>query len=77
MYTWERLGTTGTTRVVSFTLYPRGFSVLSWGSVEEASLYVTLKTLGGGGFPSFARPWDSPSKNTGVGCHFLLQCMKV
>ena len=23
------------------------------------------------------RPWDSPSKSTGVGCHFLLQCMKV
>ena len=22
------------------------------------------------------RPWDSPDKNTGVGCHFLLQCMK-
>ena len=22
-------------------------------------------------------PWDSPDKNTGVGCHFLLQCMKV
>ena len=22
-------------------------------------------------------PWDSPVKNTGVGCHFLLQCMKV
>ena len=21
-------------------------------------------------------PWDSPDKNTGVGCHFLLQCMK-
>ena len=21
--------------------------------------------------------WDSPGKNTGVGCHFLLQCMKV
>ena len=21
-------------------------------------------------------PWDSPSKNTGMGCHFLLQCMK-
>ena len=21
--------------------------------------------------------WDSPDKNTGVGCHFLLQCMKV
>ena len=23
------------------------------------------------------RPWDSPGKITGVGCHFLLQCMKV
>ena len=26
---------------------------------------------------SLSRPWDSPGKNTGVGCHFLLQCMKV
>ena len=25
----------------------------------------------------FCHPWDSPGKNTGVGCHFLLQCMKV
>ena len=23
------------------------------------------------------RPWDSPGRNTGVGCHFFLQCMKV
>ena len=23
------------------------------------------------------RPWDSPGKKTGVGCHFLLQCMKI
>ena len=23
------------------------------------------------------RPWDSPGKNTGAGCHFLLQCIKV
>ena len=22
-------------------------------------------------------PWDSPAKNIGVGCHFLLQCLKV
>ena len=21
--------------------------------------------------------WDSPGKNTGVGCHFLVQCVKV
>ena len=26
---------------------------------------------------SLPRPWDSPGENTGVGCHFLLQCMKV
>ena len=29
------------------------------------------------GSPQAPRPWDSPGKNTGVGCHFLLQCMKV
>ena len=23
------------------------------------------------------RPWDSPGKNTGVGCRFLLQCVKM
>ena len=23
------------------------------------------------------QPWDSSGKNTGVGCHFLLQCMRV
>ena len=27
--------------------------------------------------PGFPRPWDSPGKNSGVGCHFLLQCRKV
>ena len=26
---------------------------------------------------SLPRPWDSPCKNTGVGYHFLLQCMKL
>ena len=29
------------------------------------------------GSPPGSRPWDSPGKNTGVGCHCLLQCMKV
>ena len=27
--------------------------------------------------PPGSHPWDSPGKNTGVGCHLLLQCMKV
>ena len=30
-----------------------------------------------GGGPPDSRPWDSPGKHTGMGCHFLLQCMKV
>ena len=30
-----------------------------------------------GGVTRLPCPWDSPGKNTGVGCHFLLQCMKV
>ena len=29
------------------------------------------------GSPPGSRPWDSPGKNTGVGCHLFLQCMKV
>ena len=29
------------------------------------------------GSPPGSCPWDSPGKNTGVGGHFLLQCMKV
>ena len=29
------------------------------------------------GSPPGSRPWDSPGKNTGVGYHFFLQCMKV
>ena len=29
------------------------------------------------GSPPGSRPWNSPGKNIGVGCHFLLQCMKV
>ena len=28
------------------------------------------------GSPPGSCPWDSPGKNTGVGCHFLLQCVK-
>ena len=27
--------------------------------------------------PGSTISWDSPGKNTGVGCHFLLQCVKV
>ena len=37
----------------------------------------TLCNLIDGRPPDSLRPWDSPGKNTGVGCHFFLQCMKV
>ena len=38
---------------------------------------LTLCDPTDGGPTTLPRPWDSPGKNTGVGCHFVLQCMKV
>ena len=40
---------------------------------SHVRLCVTPQTAS----PRLPRPWDSPGKNTGVSCHFLLQCMKV
>ena len=37
----------------------------------------TLRDLVDGSPPGSPHPWDSPGKNTGVGCHFPLQCMNV
>ena len=37
----------------------------------------TLCDLIDGSPPGSPCPWDSPGKNIGVSCHFLLQCMKV
>ena len=37
---------------------------------------LTLCDPADGSPPRLPRPWDSPGKNTGVGCYFLLQCMK-
>ena len=45
-------------------------------AAKSLQLYPTLCDPIDGSPPGF-RPWDSPGKNTGVGCHFLLQCMKV
>ena len=48
-------------------------------SVAAAKLRQSCLTLCDpiDGSPPGSRPWDFPGKNTGVGCHFLLQCMKV
>ena len=45
---------------------------------EVAQLCPTLcDPIDGRKSTRLPRPWDSLGKNTGVGCHFLLQCMKV
>ena len=56
--------------------YNPGFSMkllLLLSHVSRAPLCATPQTAA----HQAPRPWDSPGKNTGVGCHFLLQCMKV
>ena len=46
-------------------------------AAKSLQLCPTLCDPIGGSPPGSTFPWDSPGKNTGVGCHFLLQCMKV
>ena len=43
-------------------------------SLSHARLFVTPWTVA---CTKLLRPWDFQGKSTGVGCHFLLQCMKV
>ena len=51
----------------------------SYGSAAAAKSLQSCPTLCDpiDSSPPGSHPWDSPGKNTGVGCHFLLQCMKV
>ena len=46
-------------------------------STKSLQLCLTLFDPIDGSPPGSSHPWDSPGKNTGVCCHFLLQCMKV
>ena len=48
------------------------FSLLLLSHFSHVQLCATPETAA-----HQAHPWDSPGKNTGVGCHFLLQCVKV
>src|SRR5574341_1545705 len=45
-------------------------------AAKSLQLCLTLCDPIDGSPTRLACPWDSPGKNTGVGCHFLLQCMK-
>ena len=57
----------------------RNIQVVVAAAAAAAKLLQTCPTLCDptDGSPPGPRPWNSPGKNTGVGCHFLLQCMKV
>ena len=46
-------------------------------STKSLQLCLTLFDPIDGSPPGSSHPWDSPGKNTGVGCHCLLQCMRV
>ena len=58
-------------------------NVKATGSVAAAAAAKSLQSCPtlcdprDGSPPGSRHPWDSPGKKTGVGCHFLLQCMKV
>ena len=57
-----------------------GWFFTSWATAAAAASSLQLCTTlcdPIDGSPPGSCPWDSPGKNTGVGCHFLLQCMKV
>ena len=55
------------------------FNILEGVAAAAKSLQLcpTLCDPIDGSPPGSPHPWDSPGKNTGVGCHFLLQCRKV
>ena len=50
---------------------------LCFAAGNSLQLCLTLCDPIDGSPPGLPHPWDSPGKHTGVGCRFLLQCMKV
>ena len=57
-----------------------GFCARCAAAAAAAKLLQSCPTLCDpihGSPPGSPGPWDSPGKNSGLGCHFLLQCMKV
>ena len=67
----------GRINIVKMTILPNAiyrFSVIP--AAKSLQSYPTLCDPIDGSPPGSC-PWDSPGKSTGVGCHCLLQCMKV
>ena len=62
---------------VECLVYNKGsFTLAAAAAAKSLQSFLTL-CYPKDGSPPGSHPWDSPGKNTGVGCHFLLQCMKV
>ena len=54
------------------------FNVNAAAAAKSHQSFLTLcDPVDGSPHPWLPHPWDSPGKNTRVGCHFLLQCMKM
>ena len=61
-----------------FTTIESGSSLMAAAAAKLLQSSLTLCEPIDGRQPTrIPCPWDSPAKNTGVGCHFLLHCMKV
>ena len=80
-FSWPR---DQTASPVSRALQAHSLLLRHWGSPIHSTAAATAAkslqscpTLWQTAATRLPHPWDSPSKNTGVGCHFLLQCMKV
>ena len=54
-----------------------GYNTYDAAAAKSLQSCPTLCNPIDGSPPGSPCPWDSPGKNTGVGCHFLLHCMKV
>ena len=60
---------------IACSIYTVQFSSVQFSSVAQSC--PTLCDPIDGSPPRLPRSWNSPGKNAGVGCHFLLQCRKV
>ena len=80
-YNSSRLSCSGSRLVIIRVVdFPTAFSVCSNGNYISMSICAVMSDSARPHRRQptrLPRPWDSPGKNTGVGCHFLLLCMQV
>ena len=74
----ERLFYTNNLWIYRITLYIRLISTLNRAAAAKSAAVMLDSVRPHRRQPTrLPHPWDSPGKNTGVGCHFLLQCRKM